>query len=416
MPQIPRDRWPESTPALLIEGYRFISNRCRRYRSDIFEARLLLRKTICMKGEEASRLFYDTERFQRKGAAPMRVKNTLFGWGGIQGLDGETHRSRKQMFMSLMTPKAIRRLVDLTAAQWSKAIGKWENMGRVVLFDEVNEILSRAVCTWAGVPLEESQVGLRTNDFVKLIESPAAVGPRHWRGIPARVRSEKWAAAIIQDVRSGRLDASEGSAVYVIAMHRDPDGKMLSRHTAAVELLNVLRPTVAVSRFITFAALALHEYPECRRKLLEDKDDYAELFVQEVRRFYPFFPAVAARVRHDFEWKGYRFPKGRRVILDLYGTDHDPLVWENPHEFRPERFGMWEGNAYNFIPQGGSDHFTNHRCPGEWVTKELMKTAVSMLNTSMEYEVPRQNLKISLSRMPAIPKSRFVVSGVKRIG
>lgn len=415
MPEIPRDRWPESTPALLIEGYKFISNRCRRYQSDIFEARLLLRKTICLKGEDAARLFYDTEKFQRQGAAPMRLKNTLFGWGGIQGLDGEKHRSRKQMFMSLMTPKAIRRLVD-PAGQWSGAIGKWENMGRVVLFDEVNEILSRAVCTWAGVPLEESQVGLRTDDLVSLIESPAAIGPRHWRGMLARIRSEKWAGGIINDVRSGRLDASEGSAVYVIGMHRDPDGKMLSRHTASVELLNVLRPTVAVSRFITFAALALHQYPECRRKLLEDKDDYAELFVQEVRRYYPFFPAVAARVRHYFEWKGYRFPKGQRVVLDLYGTDHDPQLWDKPEEFLPERFRKWEGNAYSFIPQGGSDHYTNHRCPGEWLTKELMKTAVDILNRSMEYEVPPQNLHVSLSKMPALPKSGFVISGVRRIG
>ena len=31
---------------------------------------------------------------------------------------------------------------------------------------------------------------------------------------------------------------------------------------AAVELLNVLRPTVAVDRFIVFAALALHRHPE----------------------------------------------------------------------------------------------------------------------------------------------------------
>jgi fatty-acid peroxygenase len=40
--------------------------------------------------------------------------------------------------------------------------------------------------------------------------------------------------------------------------------------------------------------------------------------------FAPFFPAVAARVRRDFDWKGYRLPRGRRVLLDLYGTDYDP--------------------------------------------------------------------------------------------
>src|SRR3546814_15474251 len=91
---------------------------------------------------------------------------------------------------------------------------------------------------------------------------------------------------------------------------------MLSPRVAAVELLNILRPTVAVSVFITFTAHALHQLPACRQNLQAD-DGYLECFVQEVRRFYPFFPAVMAHVRRDFEWKGYRFPRGRRVVLDL---------------------------------------------------------------------------------------------------
>src|SRR3546814_9974873 len=66
---------------------------------------------------------------------------------------------------------------------------------------------------------------------------------------------------------------------------------MLSPRVAAVELLNILRPTVAVSVFITFTAHALHQLPACRQNLQAD-DGYLECFVQEVRRFYPFFPAV----------------------------------------------------------------------------------------------------------------------------
>lgn len=57
-----------------------------------------------------------------------------------------------------------------------------------------------------------------------------------------------------------------------------------------MELINLLRPTVEVAWFVMFAALALHQYPECRDKLDAGQDDYLERFVQEVRRFYPFFP------------------------------------------------------------------------------------------------------------------------------
>ena len=53
---------------------------------------------------------------------------------------------------------------------------------------------------------------------------------------------------------------------------------------------------------MTFAALALHEHPECRERLRADADgEDLGWFVQEVRRFYPFFPLVGGRALADFE-------------------------------------------------------------------------------------------------------------------
>ena len=94
-----------------------------------------------------------------------------------------------------------------------------------------------------------------------------------------------------------------------------------------------------MSVYLTFAALALHDYPACRECVCaRGDDDYPLFFAQEVRRFYPFFPAVGAETRHDFEWNGYHFPKGMPVLLDLYGTNHDERTWTAPNEFQPERF------------------------------------------------------------------------------
>lgn len=132
-----------------------------------------------------------------------------------------------------------------------------------------------------------------------------------------------------------------------------------------------------------------------------------------VRRFYPFFPAVAARVRRDFEWQGYPFPQGQRVLQDLYGTNHDPRAWDPPGAFQPERFRSWEENPFTFIPQGGGDHLVNHRCPGEWITVALMKVGVGFLAGGMAYEVPEQDLRIDRRRLPALPRSGFVISNVR---
>lgn len=412
MLEIPRDKNLDSTLALFLDPYEFISKRCRNYDSDIFETRLLLQKTICMTGPEAAELFYQPDSFVRQGAAPGRIQKTLFGQGGVQGLDDEAHQHRKKMFMSLMTTERINSLRELTAYWLQTYARKWATTEQVVLYNELHEILTRAVCTWAGVPLEDSEVCRRTGQLTALFDYAGSIGPKHWWSRVARKQSESWAEAIIEKIRAEQLSPSEHSAAHIIATHRDLNGKLLPSHVAAVEILNILRPTVAVSVFITFVAHALYKYPDCRERLCSDSG-YTEPFVQEVRRFYPFFPSVLAKIRHDFEWKGYRFPQGRRVMLDLYGTNHDPRTWEVPGEFRPERFQERKECPYSFIPQGGGEHHRNHRCPGEWIAVELMKTACEFLVGRLVYKIPEQNLGIDFSRLPALPKSRFIMSHVK---
>ena len=413
---LPRTAVPDSTIALTLDPYRFISTICTRLNTDVFQTRIMLKKAICMRGPEAAQLFYDPNRFMRSGAAPSRIEKALFGRGGVQGLDDDAHRHRKQMFMSLMTPEQIKRLAEATAEEWQTFARKWALMDQVVLYDELQELLTRAVCGWAGVSLADSEAGRRIRELTALFDYAGSVGPKHWWSRVARKRAERWIEGVIGQIRAGRLDVSDPTAAHVIAWHRDLDGELLSPRVAAVELLNILRPTVAVAVYTTFVAHALHQYPECRRKVESGEDGYADQMVQEVRRFYPFFPSVAARVRESFEWKGYRFPQGRRVVLDLYGTNHDARTWDAPEEFRPERFPNWNENPFNFIPQGGGDHHVNHRCPGEWIAIELMKVALDFLGRRIKYDVPEQDLRIDYSRLPALPRNRFIFGNVRLTG
>lgn len=413
MPQMPRDKSLDSTLALGLDPYRFISKRCRRYGADLFQTRIMLQKAICMTGPEAAELFYSPDRFIRHGAPPGRIQKTLFGKGGVQGLDGEPHRHRKQMFMSLMTPEQIERIGEISVGQWRTFAGKWALRDQVVLYDQTRELLTRTVCDWVGVPLDEAEVGLRAKELTALFDYAGNVGPKHWWARLARKRANRWMASVVRQIRAGEIKPPEPSAAHVVAWHRDLNGQLLTPQTAAVELLNVLRPTVAVAVYLTFVAHALHEHPECREKIKSGQDGYVEAFVQEVRRFYPFFPSVVARVWREFEWQGYRFPRGTRTILDLYGTNRDARSWDAPDEFRPERFQQRQPTAFDSIPQGGGDHHKNHRCPGEWIAIELMKVAANLLSGPIIYDVPEQDLRIDYARLPAMVRSGFRVSHVR---
>jgi fatty-acid peroxygenase len=412
--QIPHDKGLDNTVDLLKKGYTFIKCNVDSYQSDIFETHLLGQKVVCISGKEAAKMFYDSERFKRQGAVPKRVQKTLFGLNAIQGMDGEAHAHRKLLFMSLMTPPHQKYLAKLTIEKLEERISKWENSDEVVLFNEVKEILCWVACYWAGVPLTESEAKDKADDFSDMVDAFGGIGPRYWKGRKSRSKTEDWIKEIIKDLRAGKFKAEEESPLYEIAFHKDLYGNQLDDQIAAIELINVIRPIIAISTFITFAALALHEHPECKDVLLKGNNNDLEMFVQEVRRYYPFTPFLGARVKKNFTWNHYEFKEDTLVLLDIYGTNHDARIWDNPYEFRPERFENWDKNLFDFIPQGGGETAKGHRCPGENITIEIMKVSVDFLINKIEFQVPKQDLSYSIVKMPTLPESGFIMNNVKR--
>lgn len=412
--KMPQEDGVDHSLSLIREGYMYILNKRRSFNSDIFETRLLGKKAICMGGKEAAELFYNPEKFKRKDAAPNRAIQTLFGKNGVQALDGEAHKRRKEMFMSIMSPDELKRLNDITKKQWELAAKKWVGKDKVILYEETKEILCRTACEWAGVPVQESEITNLTSYFGAMFESPGAIGPKHWLGRNARNNAEKWMEELIEKVRQGTVNPPENTALSRFSFHRELDGNLLDIKIASVEVINIIRPIVAIAIFINFIALAVQHYPEERKKLQTGDEKYAEMFIQEVRRFYPFFPFVVALVKEDFTWNGYQFEEGTLTLLDLYGTNHDPKIWDNPDVFNPARFSNWQDSPFGFIPQGGGDYFMGHRCAGEWVTIEVMKVSLNFLVNQITYELPEQDLSYSMVKIPSIPQSKIVIENVKQ--
>ena len=137
---------------------------------------------ICMTGRDAVRLFYDTDRFQREGEIPKRIQKSLFGANGVQTMDGEKHKMRKLMFISLMTEPGMDRLNTISTEKWRLQSKEWTNQKEVVLFDEAEEVLCRVTCLWAGVPLNGLEAQSRAYDFGAMIDAIRGVGPRYKEG------------------------------------------------------------------------------------------------------------------------------------------------------------------------------------------------------------------------------------------
>jgi fatty-acid peroxygenase len=407
-----KDKTFDSNIAGFIKDpYRFLSRKLDQYDTEALETHLLfLKPAVILRGEEGARLFYDKDKFTRKRVMPGHIKKPLFGRGSIHGTDHLQHEERKKLFLDILGPEHMPSFQRILEGKLYEQMEKWTKAESLILLDEVSEILCRAICEWCGIYIPESKVKIFTKYNREMVESIGQVGPRHWYGRYARVKSELWMADLIKKTRNKEIKSNRESPVYKIAMYRE-DGKLLSLRQASVTLLNIIRPCIAAARFVVFGALALHERPEMKERLQEDY--FQEWFAQEVRRYYPFVPGMLAKARKGFTWGNYTFKKGTFAILDIYGTNHDPSIWKNPEEFNPERFREWNGSAYNFIPQGGGIHEVNHRCPGEWMTIALLKKSMWFLSQVLEYEVPPQDLHIEFNKIITQPKSGFIINKVK---
>ncbi|QKW26118.1 cytochrome P450 [Streptomyces seoulensis] len=403
----------DQTLALLAGGYAWLPQRMRDSGGEpALTTRLMGKPVLAVRGPDAVRFFYDERNVHRHGAIPGPVQATLFGHGAVHTLDGTAHRERKGLFLPLLGADLIEGVVEQVVAAWDEAVAEWARRPRVVLFDEAAVVLTRGVHRWAGVPLPDAEAGAVARDLIAMVDGFATPGPRHWRARHARRRQEERLARLVRDVRSGRTPAAPGSLLERVAGHREGAGERLTPGTAAVELLNILRPTVAVSWFAAFAAHALHRLPGLRDRLRGGDPAEATAFAHEVRRFYPFAPFLGGLAARDLSWHGHTVPRGGMVLLDVYGQNHDAGLWGDPYAFRPERFLEHPAERDELIPQGGGDPRTGHRCPGEGVALGLLESLAVRL-AGLEYEVPAQDLRIPLRRIPTRPRDGFVMSGVR---
>jgi fatty-acid peroxygenase len=392
----------DQTLAVALKGYAWLPDLRRRVGGGPVRTRLAGRPAVGICGDAAARFFYGTGNLERHTALPGLLVHTLFGAGAVHTLDGDDHRRRKALFTSLLEGDGIDRLAKIAGEEFDAAADGWGGGPPVRLFDESARIIARAVSRWVGVPLEDRGVSALARDCVAMVDGFATVGPRTVRALAARQVQERRLSKIIARVRAKPLSTSPLS---VVAHHGD-GGAPLDPRVAAVELLNILRPTIAVAWFVAFAAHAMDMWPRHQARMRAGDDDYTLAFTHEVRRFYPFVPFLGARATRDLFFQGEPIPAGTLVLLDVYGQNHDPELWADPYRFDPDRFLGREIGEFDLIPQGGGDPRTGHRCPGEKITIAVLGTLSRRL-AELDHYLPPQDTGIDLARIPALPRDRI---------
>ncbi|KAL0312785.1 UNVERIFIED_CONTAM: Labd-13Z-ene-9,15,16-triol synthase, chloroplastic [Sesamum radiatum] len=141
---------------------------------------------------------------------------------------------------------------------------------------------------------------------------------------------------------------------------------------------------------------------------------YLDAVIKETFRLHPPLPLLIPRLpSRSSVLGGYTIPKGSRVILNVWSNYKDPLVWENPSEFKPERFlnntNKWDymGNNFHYLPFGSGRRL----CPGLPLAERMVMYLLASFLHSFEWRLPEgENLDLAEKFGLVMKKSKPLVA------
>ncbi|KAL0883739.1 hypothetical protein ABMA27_015844 [Loxostege sticticalis] len=100
---------------------------------------------------------------------------------------------------------------------------------------------------------------------------------------------------------------------------------------------------------------------------------YLELVIKEALRLFPPVPVIERGITQDVEVAGLKLLKGTSVIIDFFNMQRNPAQYEDPLEFRPERFESRTGNPFHWLPFSAG----SRNCIGQKFATLEMKVLIS---------------------------------------
>jgi len=120
---------------------------------------------------------------------------------------------------------------------------------------------------------------------------------------------------------------------------------------------------------------------------------YLEAVVKETFRLHPPIPLLVPHCpSKSTTVAGYTIPKGAQIFLNVFAIHRDPQLWEDPSEFKPERFlegssagGLiYSGNHLQYLPFGSG----RRTCPGIPLAERMLMHVLASLLHAFEWSLP----------------------------
>eukprot|EP01118_Nematostelium_gracile_P006103 TRINITY_DN1952_c0_g2_i1.p1 TRINITY_DN1952_c0_g2~~TRINITY_DN1952_c0_g2_i1.p1 ORF type:complete len:503 (+),score=120.94 TRINITY_DN1952_c0_g2_i1:62-1570(+) len=381
-----------------------------------------------------------------KGDRTNMILAPLFG-NGIFASDGKHWKKQRQVASHLFKTAELKQMIPVFIKHTDKLIELLEQnnnrdhdfqdvISRVTL-DSIGEIafgIDLGSLNDEMVPFANAFNGLQIS-VAKRFNNPLVMvlGPLRTLFFPTELTLER-DAHIINDyayslIRKRRLESSLNERPDLLSrflMLRDDEGQPYSDQDLRDVVINFItagRDTTAETT--TFVLYLLAQNPKVEKKLLQEIENelhgiepdfdnmknlkYLEAVIDETLRLFPAVPYDPKRaVEDDVLPDGTKVRKGTVVFWSAYIMGRSEELWDNPEEFRPERWlgenGGIQVDSINAIPFQLGPRI----CLGMNMAYLEMKIVIIKLLRRFKLEVP-SDFKLNL--IPSI--TMFSSTGVK---
>ncbi|KAL8118411.1 angelicin synthase-like [Apium graveolens] len=120
----------------------------------------------------------------------------------------------------------------------------------------------------------------------------------------------------------------------------------------------------------------------------QEKMQYLKAVFKESMRINTPTPLLYREARDDVKVMGYDIKSRTRVFINVWAIARDPALWDNPEEFRPERFVdnpiNYNGLHFEYLPFGAGRRI----CPGMRFGMAVDELALANLVNMFDFAMP----------------------------
>jgi cytochrome P450 len=153
-------------------------------------------------------------------------------------------------------------------------------------------------------------------------------------------------------------------------------------------------------------------YQRLREEVRSNGEDYVDAVAKETLRMRPPLGICTRLVNKPFKLAEWNLEPGTLIAPCIYLVHHDPKIYPEPEEFRPERFLGTKPGKYTWIPFGGG----YRACLGGFFAVHEIKTVLRVLAGQARFEpVVDEDDPVRLRRVGMSPKHGARAKLVERV-